>query len=69
MRKIRMSQKSSILLLRYAYLVQVDRRVAVRVVVPLWLLEQWHVLVDVRGDLLIVLDFIGARRRNHIIHL
>ena len=56
-------------MLRYAYLVQVDRRVAVRVVVPLWLLEQWHVLVDVRGDLLIVLDFIGARRRNHIIHL
>ena len=64
-----MSQKSRILLLRYAYLVQVDRRVAVRVVVTLWLLEQWHVLVDVRGDLLIVLDFIGARRRNHIIHL
>ena len=69
MRKIRMSQKSSILLLRYAYLVQVDRRVAVRVVASLWLLEQWHVSVDVRGDLLIVLDFIGARRRNHIIHL
>ena len=64
-----MSQKTGNLVLRSAYLVQVDRRVVVRVVASLLLLEQWHVLVDERGDLLIVLDFMGARRRNHIIHL
>ena len=64
-----MSQKTGNLVLRSAYLVQVDRRVVVRVVASLLLLEQWHILVDERGDLLIVLDFMGARRRNHIIHL
>ena len=69
MGKIIMSQKKCNLVLRSAYLVQVDRRVVVRVVASLLLLEQWHILVDERGDLLIVLDFLGARRRNHIIHL
>ena len=69
-KKVRMSQKTTgILQWRAPYLVQVDRRMVVRVVASLLLLEQWHILVDEARDLLVVLDFLRGCRRNHIIHL
>ena len=65
-----MSQKTTgIFQWRAPYLVQVDRRMVVRVVASLLLLEQWHILVDEARDLLVVLDFLRGCRRNHIIHL
>ena len=69
-KKVRMSQKTTgIFQWRAPYLVQVDRRMVVRVVASLLLLEQWHILVDEARDLLVVLDFLRGCRRNHIIHL
>ena len=69
-KKVRMSQKTTgIFQWRAPYLVQVDRRMVVRVVASLLLLEQWHILVDEARDLLVVLDFFRGCRRNHIIHL